>query len=152
MLKLITALLAGAMLASTPAAAKVATWKEVQNWRVIGNPDIPYCLAYAVYSGQRIAIGVNPNGFNITVSGVEAYTGERFNVAMATNGTYGVLSGVAVIDGSVMFDRLAPETVLHLARGRTLEIHGLGRFSMKGSYVAIGEVMACYRAITGRDA
>lgn len=150
MKKLITILVASTMLAATPAAADVATWKVMQKWKVIGNPDVPYCLGYAIFGQQKIAVALNPKGFNLTVSGVEAYRGQTFNIPMAANGAYGVLQGVAVMDGHVMFDRLAPETVLNLARARTLAIAGLGKFSMQGSFEAIGEVMACYQAITGQ--
>lgn len=150
MRKLVVAALA-ALVVSTPAHARMATWKKMNYWHVQGDTATGGCFASSVYpnAGKVLTIAIGRDGeWGFMIQGVVSVRGEQYEAAMmGSNGSYGVLTGTGVGYGAVAFGGVTPGTIRSLGAMNRLTIANIGTFNMKGSAAAANEVWACHRAL-----
>lgn len=136
---------------ATTAQARVATWKTLEKWTVVGDASEQWCTGYAVFnSGRQLNIARNSGGWNFGISGINVVSGDFYSAKIVTKYTTGTLiDGKALDNQSVAFAGLTDKMVANLAVAPAIYIEGLGIFDLTGSMRAVFEVSECFKAMSG---
>lgn len=159
---IIPALLAGVLIAAvavgfvvSAAHAKAVHWSSTDGgWHVYADPDQAACLSIAVFNEDLLSVAIfrGPNGLEIRLSNTGPVLPDMEPVQLSTSDGYVThLIGIPAEPwNGLQFVAVPGELIVHMIESDSLIIEHVANFNISDFRNSFLDLMACYRAMSGK--